>query len=285
MNYYIPLSILFVALLFIVIRLFNPFKIDSFQAIVFNYLTASICAFILTPQTIELQPILKLLPYCLPIGLLFICIFYILAMVTRTVGVATASVISKMSVIIPVLAGLYLYNENLNTYNAIGVALALIAVYLTNSQGSNKKVTWQGALLMIVYFVGSGLVDTSIKFAQVHWIDAANENIFIALLFGSAAAIGFIKLTYDFLIAKKEVALKNAIGGIVLGTVNYFSIYFVIKALQYPQAQSATTFAIINIGVLLTAAFCGILFFKERYKVKNYAGFALAIVAIILLSN
>jgi drug/metabolite transporter (DMT)-like permease len=285
MNYFIPLSIVFVALLFIVIRLFNPFKIDSFQAIVFNYTTASICAFILVPQKIEITPIVKLLPYCIPIGLLFICIFYILALVTRNVGVATASVVSKMSVIIPILAGLLLYDEKLNNFNVAGIVIALAAVYLTNSKPSDKKMTLNSLLLMLVYFIGSGLVDTSIKYAQANWIDSTTENIFIALLFGSAATIGFVKLCYNYFFLEKTIEIKNIIGGIILGTVNYFSIYFVIKALQYPGAQSATTFATINIGVLLTAALCGIVFFKEKYQTKNYVGIALSVIAIFFLST
>lgn len=288
MNIYIPIAIVSTTMLFIVIRLFNNFKIDSFQAITFNYVTAGGSAFFVSYHT-NLENINQL-PTCLkagvPIGLLFICIFYLMASVTRTVGVAIASVLGKMSVVIPIVAGVLLYNEQLDELRIFGIALALFAVYLTSGKSRKSEPTDLKKLaLLALYFVGSGMVDTSIKYAQTYLMTPQTEDLFLFSLFGSAGVLGFTKVGYDFIVKDKSVLLKNVIAGMVLGLVNYWSLYFVIKALQFPSSKSSITFAIINVGVLLTAALCGLLFFKEKFSKINYVGFLFALIAIAILAN
>lgn len=288
MNYYLLISIFIVSLLFIVIRLFNFFKVGAFQAITFNYFTAAFCSFLFNYQT-NLQYIDRL-PQCmiegLPVGLLFIAIFYLMSVVTTTSGVAVTSVLSKMSVIIPVIAGVILYNEQLVALKIAGIFIALIAVVLTGIKNDNKKhqSNLKTNLLLLIFFIGSGLVDTSIKYLQATRMTPQTEHLYIIAIFGVAGIFGILKLLFDLFRNQQEIILKNVIAGIVLGTVNFFSLYFVIKALQFPGAKSSITFAIINIGVILMVALCGIIFFKERFSKINYAGFFLAVVSIVLLA-
>ena len=77
---------------------------------------------------------------------------------------------------------------------------------------------------------------------------------------------------------------KNIVGGIALGVPNYFSMYFLIKALQNKNLESATVFTLINIGVILLSTVFGILLFKEKLLKQNYFGIALAIIAVILVT-
>ncbi len=288
MNYYLLISIFIVSLLFIVIRLFNFFKVGAFQAITFNYFTAAFCSFLFNYQ-INLQHIDRF-PQCmiegLPVGLLFIAIFYLMSVVTTTSGVAVTSVLSKMSVIIPIIAGVILYNEQLVALKIAGIFIALVAVVLTGIKNDNKKhqSNLKTNLLLLIFFIGSGLVDTSIKYLQATRMTLQTEHLYTIAIFGVAGIFGILKLLYDLIRNQREIVLKNVIAGIVLGTVNFFSLYFVIKALQFPGAKSSITFAIINIGVILMVALCGIILFKERFSKINYAGFFLALVSIVLLA-
>lgn len=287
MNIFIPIAIVFVTMLFIVIRFFNNFKIDSFQAITFNYFAASACAFFVnyTTNVANIDQFANCFKAGLPIGLLFITIFYLMATVTRTIGVAIASIISKMSVVIPIIAGVILYKEQLDVFKIAGILLALFAVYLTSGKSNNNTPTdFKKIGLLVLFFIGSGLVDTSIKYAQVYLMTPQTEDLFIISLFGSAGTIGIIKVGYDFIIKDKNILLKNIFAGVALGLTNYWSLFFVIKALQFPGSKSSITFAIINIGVLLTAALCGLLFFKEKFSRINYVGFLFALIAIVILA-
>lgn len=288
MNIYIPIAIVFVTMLFIIIRFFGRYKVDAFQAITFNYFTACLCAFFAN-YTSNLANI-NLLPQCLlfgmPIGILFIVIFYLMSLVTQSFGVAITSVLSKMSVVIPIAAGVWLYNEKLDALRITGIVIALVAVYLTSlkERSAAAPTNLKKLILLLVFFIGSGLVDTSIKYVQATRMTASTENLYIIGIFGSAGMFGILKTMYNYFKKGSGIYLKNIIGGIVLGSFNFYSLFFVIKALQFPGAKSSITFAVINIGVLITAALCGLIFFREKFSSINYAGFLMALIAIVLLS-
>ena len=61
------------------------------------------------------------------LGVLFIVIFNLMARTSQQLGVSVASVATKMSLVIPVLAGLLLYGEELNFLKVAGIATALVA--------------------------------------------------------------------------------------------------------------------------------------------------------------
>ena len=127
---------------------------------------------------------ISLLPGCYSsawfIGFLFIAVFLLTSHVIHTSGITVASVVSKMSVVIPVVAGIFLYSEKLNSVKTSGILLALIAVFLINIQRNPqqlKKASASVIFLLVVYFLGSGLVDTSIKYAQANLITAETDKL------------------------------------------------------------------------------------------------------------
>jgi multidrug transporter EmrE-like cation transporter len=85
------------------------------------------------------------------------------------------------------------------------------------------------------------------------------------------------------LTGRKKFNIRNVIAGICLGVPNYFSIYFLVKALQSPAMSSSATIPINNIGVLLVVSLFGIMVFKEKLSKKNYMGLGLTLLAIFLI--
>ena len=77
---------------------------------------------------------------------------------------------------------------------------------------------------------------------------------------------------------------RNVIGGIVLGVPNYFSIYFLLRALQNETLDSASIFTLNNVAIVMFSTLLGILIFKEKISAKNWGGIALAVVSIMLVA-
>ena len=73
------------------------------------------------------------------------------------------------------------------------------------------------------------------------------------------------------------------IAGISLGVPNFFSIYLLLLALQQGWGGSVV-FPVNNVGVLVMAAIFGIVLFKERLIPIRIWGFALAVLAIVLIT-
>lgn len=283
---YLILSILISSSLFVVFKLFDVFKINTLQAIVTNYLVAFTIGFSLSESSVEIQQIPSQ-PWFLGavlLGFLFISVFNVMALTAQKNGLSVASVSGKMSVVIPIIFGVFAYNESLNFVKVLGVLLALIAVYLTSMK--EVKLTNQKSYLLypILLFLGSGIIDTSIKYVETTFVPNGEVPIFSASIFLIAFCIGLCIVLYAVLIKKETFEFKNIIGGIVLGIPNYFSIAFLLKALKTEGLESSTLFTINNVSIVLLTTLFGLIIFKEKLLTKNWIGIVTAIVSIIIVA-
>jgi drug/metabolite transporter (DMT)-like permease len=133
-------------------------------------------------------------------------------------------------------------------------------------------------------FLGSGIIDTSLKYLEDTHVATNDVAIFSATIFGSAALIGIIILLFRVLQGEFKFAIKNLLGGILLGVPNYFSVYFIVQALRSNILESSGIFTVNNVAVVLTSTIVGILLFKEYLSLKNWMGIILAIVSIVLIT-
>lgn len=285
---YLLLSIASSSIIFLVFKLYDTFKVNTFQAIVVNYLIATTCGFMAYGKSIDLTiiPSYDWFPGTLFLGVFFIVIFNLMAITTQRNGLSVVSVATKMSVVLPILFGLIYYKESSGILKILGIVLALIAVYLVSLKNSSEisKVKNNGLLLPILVFLGSGIIDTSIKFLEDSFVAEQDVPLFSAMIFLTAFVLGIAILFYQIIKNKQPLAFKNLIGGIALGIPNYYSIYFLVQALRHPTLESSTVFTLNNVGIVMVATLIGILFFKEKLSTKNWIGIAIAVVSIILIA-
>ncbi len=279
---YLALSILSSTAIFVLFKLFNKYKIDTLQAIVINYFTACTCGLIHNNNAIVASEIISSDWFIgvIFLGFLFIAVFNVMALTAQKNGLSVASVASKMSVIIPVVFGIYVYNESIGFQKIIGIILALIAVYLTSVKQKDNNVLTQSLYLPILLFFGSGIIDTSINYF------APDDKIplFSGLIFGWAFILGAFILIYKSIRFNKNFKVKSILPGITLGLVNYASIYFLLKALRIDGLESSTLFTVNNVAIVAFSTLIGLLIFKERISNKNWLGILLALISIALVT-
>lgn len=279
---YLFLSVLSSTAIFVLFKLFSKYNIDTLQAIVVNYATAFVCGFILYDGDISPTQIIETNWFIAAIGLgfLFIVIFNVMALTAQKNGLSVVSVASKMSLVIPVLFGIYVHNESTEAQKLIGIALALVAVYLTSIKKKDTTVLTKSIYLPIILFIGSGIIDTTVN----HFAPEGNIPMFLSTIFGIAGIMGFFLLLFKSISTKKSFQLKSIPFGIVLGLVNYCSMYFLILALRVENTESSTIFTINNIGILALSTLLGLALFKENLSKKNWIGIGLAFIAILLVT-
>ncbi len=281
----IVLSVCISSLLFVIFKLFDRFNINSFQAIVCNYIVACLCGVIAYPKSISTVQLVSFdwFWYTFILGIIFISVFNFMSITTQRNGLSVVAVASKMSLIIPVIFGTIAYQEQLGALKVLGILLALIAVYLVTAK-PQKSDTANNLLFPALVFFGSGIIDTSLKFLQTTFVAEADFPIFSATLFGAAGFVGVIAFIYLTVRKQLNFQYKNLIAGIILGVVNYFSVVYLIKALSYPKLDSSTLFTINNVSILLLSTFIGLIFFKEYLSKKNIIGIIVAVAGIVLVS-
>ena len=285
---FLALSITASTLIFVIFRLFASYNINTLQAIVVNYFVACSCGVIGYQNSIELSaiPQYNWFYYTLALGALFIIVFNLMAITTQHNGLSVVSVATKMALVIPIAFGLWYYKEPLGTSKAAGIVLALIAVYLVAVKKDSSIILQKKNLVFpVLVFLGSGLIDTSLNFLQNDFItDKSLIPLFSSTIFMTAGVIGIMVLVAQKIKGVLVLEFKNIIAGIVLGIPNYFSIYFLVKALRSDLFDSSGIFTINNVGIVIISTLLGIVFFKEQLSVKNWIGITLAVISIALVS-
>ncbi len=283
---YLLFSIASSTIILILFKLFDRYNVNTLQAIVVNYFIACTIGVVSYNATIHISEITssKWFFGAVALGFLFIAIFNVMALTTQRNGLSVASVASKMSVIIPVVFGIYVYKEGVGAQKLIGIVLALIAVYLTSIKSKSSINTRKGLLLPIILFFGSGIIDTSIKFLETTYVAKNGIPIFSATIFCFAGIIGTGILIRKAISKPIKIELKNIVGGIALGIVNYCSMYFLLKALQVEGIESSTIFTVNNVAIVMLSTLIGLVLFREKIYTKNWIGIAIAIVSIVLVT-
>lgn len=281
----LALSILCSSLIFVIFKLFEKYQVQTLFAIVTNYMVACLSGLLMNPSKMSFSTITQQSWFIgtALLGVLFIVIFNIMAKSAQTNGVGVTSVATKMSLVIPVIFSVVYYEDVLSNLQIIGILLALLAVYLASANGDisvNKNYLW----LPLLVFLGSGVIDTTIKYFQEGYLDMSQYPIFSSTVFGAAAVTGIIFIGLKSLKTALKFNLKNVIGGIALGIPNYFSIFFLLRALNSETLNSASIFTLNNVAIVLFSTVMGILIFNEKLGAKNWFGVILAIVSIILVA-
>jgi drug/metabolite transporter (DMT)-like permease len=278
-------SIIASTLIFVIFNLFTKYKIHTLQAIVINYFIAGFTGLFNYSGTVSITTIIETKWFlgAAFLGILFISLFNVMALTAQRNGLSVVSVASKMSVVIPIIFGLYVYKEQLNVLKGFGILLALIAVYLT-SQKQNTSRNTKSIWLPIILFFGSGLLDTTLKYLETTYVAKADIPIFSASIFFIAGILGAVFILIQAFKTKVNIEFKTIGGGIILGVINYYSIYLLLKALQYKGLESSTLFTINNVSIVTLSTLVGLLFFKEQLGVKNWIGIVTAIISILLIT-
>ncbi|WP_046745408.1 EamA family transporter [Kordia zhangzhouensis] len=281
---YLALSIVISSSLFVIFKLFDKYQIHTFQAIIVNYFTAFCCGFFFYSNGITLGDIVQRswIPGAIGLGFLFISIFMVMATTAQRNGLSVASVASKMSVIIPVIFAVIVYQEHLSFLKIMGILLALLAVYLTTVKKDNASFDRKKIVFPVLLFLGSGIIDTTIKYIETKYLAEGEVPVFSAAVFGCACIVGIIVATFR---GDIKINGKTILGGIALGIPNFYSIIFLLKALRPENlGDSSTVFPINNVAIVMLSTIIGIIIFKEKLIVKNWIGIGIAIISIIMIS-
>jgi len=288
---YLLLSIASSTLILVIFRIFERYNINVFQGIVYNYITACAVGFLLFGDEWKTGDLStgSWIPYVFIVGALFISLFLMIGKSSQENGIGITSVTVKMSLAIPVLAAIFLYNETVYLAKIIGIIAALIGVFLityqkkvTKKEGDkgDKRKIW----FLIILFVGSGLLDTVVNYVEKVAAGELSLALFSAIGFGVAAILGLIFMIFKVLTKDIQLQKRAILGGLLLGVPNFFSIYFLLMAIRFSDLSDSVTYAVNNTGVVIASFIVGILVFKESATPLKIVGGVVSIAAILLLT-
>lgn len=284
---YLLLSILSSSVIFVTFKITERFQTNLMKLITVNYLVAALLGFSFNRHPISFLNILTSgwLPFALLIGFSFIIMFFLIGYSTRLSGIAVTTIAGKLSMVIPILFSLIYFSEKTTFLKITGLILATIAVFLTSYRPMNKSKNRLLFLLPMVIFLGSGITDSVVKYAQAYFVPNSLSLLFPAIVFLSALIIGLLYIMLKPGSNAKSITIAELIGGTVLGIANFGSLYFFILALNNSKLDSSIVFGINSLCIVLFSILTGTLLFSEKLSKVNFTGICMAVVAILILTN
>lgn len=285
----LALSILSNAAIYLLFKWFENNNTQIFHAIVVNYWVAFFIGIGMVPDLSIAWSGASLLPdwtvAALLLGVIFIYIFHLAARTALKSGVTVTTVASKMSLALAVLLFVITDpNERISFIEGAAIVLALCGVVFTSSRGEKLNLSKSTLMGPIIILLGGTIIDFSIAHYATH---PANENemaLYSCLSFGVAGLIGLFLIFYRVMFLKIVPTRKDMTSGVILGVVNYGSIYFLVRAYNSGMMDKSSMLPLNNLGVVMVSTLGAVGFFKERLSRPNIAGIVVSIIALVLLT-
>jgi drug/metabolite transporter (DMT)-like permease len=277
------ISIIGTSFLLNIFKYFHKFKVVTLNAIIINYIIAASLSFIVQGESISYTKAVSepWIGIAFALGVLFILLFNLMAYCSNKLGVASTSIANKITFIFPTFLWIIFYNESISVIKFLGLFIALFAIFLTGEK--SKTTSFKGnILLLIALFIGGGVLDTLLSYAQQELVPPEQTSIFFGYLFFFAFVVGIILMAYKKTKGHPWPTKKDVIWGVILGVPNYFAMFLFLKSLE--KIPNSTAFPVANMGVILGSTLLSVLLFKEHLSRRKYIALFCAMIAILLIS-
>ena len=286
---YIFLCILANIGIFVSFRLFPQYRINTMQAIVVNYLICVVTGMFFIGPADLLGSFKVNEPWVIVavmLGVVFVFIFYLMAITTQKMGMTVSTIAAKMSLVIPVGVSIWVFAVQTKEYtylNYMGILLAVAAILMASIKNGTDKTSHSakgGSILFpIAIFILAGSIDSTINYTNLKYLTTENEPLFPIVIFASSFLVGSI-----FIMAtRSKLETKNVIAGALLGVVNYFSVYFLVKSLSAFNNDGSMVYPVLNVGIILFSSLVSVIVFRERLLPLNKIGLVVAVMAVVFI--
>jgi len=272
-----------------IFKIFDRFRVHTFQAIMFNYFTSLACGWLHSGKLpfSEADRGEPWMPFALLLGVVFISGFNTAALTVRYFGVTVSQVMQKMSILLTVPFAILVYGESSGGAKLLGFALALCSIVLVNWPSAPKQTNSTGSLgrlwIPLLTWVLAGVIEMVFVLVQHNRMTDSGDPSFITTVFSTAGILGAVVCAVGWGTSRMVFSWRNVAAGIVLGIPNYGSMLFLLMALGSGM-EASLAFPLTNVGIILATTIGAVWLFEERLSSVNWWGIALAVAAIVFIS-
>jgi len=184
----------------------------------------------------------------------------------------------RMSIIVPIALGIYLWGEPMASTQMIGLILALAALALMTSHSGNtghiKGLKSFGLLAVVCLW--QGVSHTCLRSVHYNGLDDVYIHI-IMLTGGTAGIIGCLVIAFK----KHKPQLPAIKLGVFIGLYNAMALCVIMTALS--QLPGTLFFPTLGCSIVLLDNLFAHFFWKERLTRPAIAGVGIAVIAVLLV--
>ena len=210
-------------------------------------------------------------------------------------SLAKSCLIISFSLLVPSFYGLLFLHEKITTELILGTLLLIVSLILINYEkeeitedGENekkasKKASLQWYIFVALAFLGNGMCSTVQKAKQENY-GTAGDNLFMIVALAIVAVLMFVLAfcTREERTTIRETIHHGFLWAILCGLANGLTNYLVI--LLNLRLPASTLFPVISSGSLVLSFLYSIFVVREKFSTRQYIGFLIGVVSIVLLN-
>lgn len=215
-------------------------------------------------------------------GAVYFIAFFFAIYSIRKVGASTTTVVSVLSILMPIGFAAFIWQEKPDVVQSIGIGMALLALTLIGAQKNphpsdfETKSRWLVPLVLFSFFLLCGFSRLSQE-AFKHVSSPEHRPTFILAAFTIAAIPSLIVLIYG----KRMPTPMEWLIGFLMGISNNLQTYFVLLALN--EFEGFIVFPVTSAGGIVLTTLVATSLLKEQLNKRTYAGIGIAVVSLFLL--
>lgn len=286
---YLILSVIFSVLLLVNFRTHARFQVDTRIAILLNYPVCFLTAYFHEPSAIPFHwPSMWNTFLLMAMGVGFVITFLLSGFSTQKNGMAPTSLANNISLVIPVLINLFILKTGgeITGSIALGLVFSFTAIYFSSPKLTSNIGVKPVFSLLIAVFIAYGLTNTLFSYLNGSLTYSVGGTLpFIMMLLIGSMVSSTIVLIWKSANGTLSWNRNSVLAAIPLGLPNFFSFYFLLKALDHFQNNAAVVLTMYNLSVILLSAVTAFIFFKERLTNRQWIGLGIGCVGIVLLNG
>ncbi len=242
------------------------------------------------------------------LGTCYFVAFFFLIYAVHWVGASNSAAVSRLSLVIPVAAGIFLWGEHLNGYQSLGIVIAFVALFLVGHSSHRTKIGqtkndhrksqneiaalpptkhtssdhgpwWLIWFVLLTFFVICGCSRLTQQTCNQM---CDTEKDYPTFLFAAFVAAGIPSLCV-LIFRRNPISQGELFAGVLLGLSNIFQSHYILRSLDAFPGNSAFVFTVTSTGGLVLTTGVAVLLMKERINWQSGIGIALASASIFLL--
>lgn len=296
--HYLILNILFSSCFILCIKWVQSRKLlDVVTVGSVNYIAAALCAI---PAFLSSTPSPQIQDAIWTGGTMGTCYFvafFFLIYAVHWVGASNSAAVSRVSLVIPICLGIWLWNESPDLFQVVGIGLAFGSLFLigrTSSKSIHAKALaphtaptadgksvpvepWKVISVLGIFFLICGASRVMQQTCKQLCDGVADYPAFLLAAFICAAVPSVVVLVWR----RKSISTNELIVGFLLGVTNILQSHYILRSLDL--FDGFLVFTITSTGGLVTTTAVAVFYFKEKLNRQSVVGIGLAAFSIIFL--
>ena len=154
-------------------------------------------------------------------GLIYFIAYFFVIYTIRWVGVSAASVVSVLSILMPIVFAAFYWDQQPNALQVTGILMALVALTLIGGKGGGMKADrpWFAPIVLLTFFLlcgGSRLAQDTFK----HVSAPEHRPEFLLAAFVIASIPSLVLLFYINVYKRQRLLMSEVVFGLALGLSN-----------------------------------------------------------------